>query len=265
MADAPSTPASAAKSGNLGFLTRKVGPFPVYVWVALVIGGYFLYEHFSGASSTSSTSAAASTIDPTTGLPYSEEAIDPATGEPYSEEYGAAESQLDTTSSSAATTGGEAFSSNDQWATAAINFLVGVGIDPSVATQAIENYLGGLAQPSQQYQADVNSAVEAIGPPPTLPGPSTGNPNPITGGNPPPTSGKSPTKSTRQTADGKTSLDQVAKERNTTTAHIISTTISSHGTGNGIDTANLAKFNAYVAKGTSKPMPAGLVYYTTNP
>ncbi|MGH7240353.1 MAG: hypothetical protein ACREHG_09880, partial [Candidatus Saccharimonadales bacterium] len=223
---------------------------------------YYVYQHYVSSSSTSTSAAQA--IDPTTGLPFSEEAIDPATGTPYSQEYGAAEQDLSTsgTDTTGATGYGyQTYSDNTQWRTAAINYLVGLGVPISAATESITNYLQGLPQPSQDFTNDVNLAVTALGPPPVTP-----TPQPTTGtGNPPPTSNKKPTKATRNVADGTKSLDQVAKERNTTMAHIVSTTDSTHGTGNGIDTANLAKFNAYVAKGTSKKMPKGLVFYTSNP
>ena len=68
MADAP---APTASKGAAGFLTRKVGPFPVWLWAAAAVGIYYWYTHYGpGASSASS---AAQAIDPATGVPYAEE------------------------------------------------------------------------------------------------------------------------------------------------------------------------------------------------
>lgn len=58
------------------------------------------------------------------------------------------------------------------------------------------------------------------------------------------------------------SLDSLAKGRHTTVAHLID--VSEHGGRNmHMSPANLAKFEAYVKGGTDKPMPKGLVYYTS--
>lgn len=64
----------------------------------------------------------------------------------------------------------------------------------------------------------------------------------------------------RNIADGTRSLDQVATERHTSSAHIIAVTRAS----TEISDANLARFNKYVAGGTGRKMPAGLVFYTTH-
>lgn len=64
----------------------------------------------------------------------------------------------------------------------------------------------------------------------------------------------------REVATGNESLDQVAKRRHTTVAHIEQVTRASHE----ITAANKARFNTYVAHGTSRPMPRGLVYYTSH-
>lgn len=69
----------------------------------------------------------------------------------------------------------------------------------------------------------------------------------------------------REVATGARSLSSVAKSRGTTAAHIEEVTRQSAGKPGGISSANLAKFNTYVAKGVTKKMPAGLIYYTSNP
>lgn len=48
MADPPAT----ASKGGTG-LTRKVGPFPVWLWAALGFGAYYLYTHYGKGASSS--------------------------------------------------------------------------------------------------------------------------------------------------------------------------------------------------------------------
>jgi hypothetical protein len=65
------------------------------------------------------------------------------------------------------------------------------------------------------------------------------------------------------TANGKQSLAQLAKSRNTTVAHLVST--SEHAAGPGYLTAEqLAAFVKYVKGGTNKPMPKGLSILVSN-
>lgn len=64
-------------------------------------------------------------------------------------------------------------------------------------------------------------------------------------------------------ANGKQSLAQLAKSRNTTVAHLVAT--SEHAAGPGFFTAaQLKAFEAYVKGGTNKPMPKGLAILVSN-
>lgn len=161
MADAP-----AVSSGQFGFLTKKLGPFPVVVWALLLAGVYLAYQHLHGSSSSTGTNASAT-------------AIDPSTGQPYASELAAQGQQIADLQQQGQQSPTGGFTDNATWGVAAVNFLVGVGIDPTVANQAIQLYLNGQNLTTAQ-QADVNLAIEAIGPPPQLPGPSSGNPPPVT-------------------------------------------------------------------------------------
>jgi len=69
----------------------------------------------------------------------------------------------------------------------------------------------------------------------------------------------------RDTAPGGQSLAQIAKGRGTTVQQLIATTTAAANQPGGLTAANLAKFNAYVKGGTNRPMPKGLVFYTSNP
>lgn len=176
MADAPApkAPAGGGK-GTFGFLTRKIGPAPVWVYAVVIAAAYYWYTHYGPGAKTAAAAASSA----------GGSAIDPVTGEPYSEELGAAEQQLDSGAGNGSGTaaGGAAstYTTNEQWATAAVNYLVGLGIDPTVASQAVENYLSSQTNTTAQ-QADVNTAIEGIGPPPQIPGPASTSPAPVSGG-----------------------------------------------------------------------------------
>lgn len=61
MAETP--PAAPAKGGGKNFLTRKIGPQPMWAWMAEVLGlalAYSLYKQRKSAASTSSTSSTSS-------------------------------------------------------------------------------------------------------------------------------------------------------------------------------------------------------------
>lgn len=172
MADAP------AKAG-FGFLSQKTGPFPLWVWMAGGIGiWYFLGRKSSGTAS----GAPNQQTDPAGNIG----SIDPATGYVYGtpEDTAALAANNDGASggggggtTSTGTTAGQ-YADNSSWGVAAVNYLVGIGVDPAEANQAITLYLGGQNLTSQ-YQADVNLAIKALGAPPSLPGPSSNNPGSV--------------------------------------------------------------------------------------
>ncbi len=179
----PEAPSGGTKSAT-AFLTKKVGPLPVWVWMAAAIGVYLWYSHQQAASTASASAVPNQQTDPAGNIGT----IDPATGYVYGtpEDLAAlaANNSGSTGSGSAgqnATTGGQTYADNNSWGIAAVNYLVGLGIDATTANQAIQQYLASQTLTSAQ-QGDVNLAIQALGPPPTLPGPTTGNPSPITGG-----------------------------------------------------------------------------------
>lgn len=58
MADAPEPSGGGEKTGTFGFLTRKLGPFPVWVWGLIGFGVYYWYTHFGpGKPAASATTA----------------------------------------------------------------------------------------------------------------------------------------------------------------------------------------------------------------
>ena len=215
------------------------------------------------ASGTGSTDP---TIDPATGVPYSQEAaygaagasaIDPATGLPYSAEtgYGYGYGGTGYYGGGSGTPGPGSFTTNAEWAQYAEQYLTqNEGLGSGAVGAAIGRYVGGLRLTPEQVSV-VEQAIAFAGLPPVA-----GN-----GGNPPgyltdSGGGKKTTGPKRHVADGRQSLDEVARGRRTTPAHIEEVTRSAKE----ISRASLARFNTYVAHGTDKKMPAGLIYYTTD-
>ena len=179
--------ATGGKS-SFGFLSQKTGPFPLWMWIAGGIGVWYFLGRGKGTPG-SGTGAANQQTDPAGNIG----SIDPATGYVYGtpEDTAAlaannAGTGSDTGTGSGSTTAGQ-YPDDATWGRAAVNYLVGIGVDPTQANQAITLYLA--SQPlSTTQQADVNSAIQALGAPPDLPGPAPGNPGTITqppGGTPP--------------------------------------------------------------------------------
>jgi hypothetical protein len=171
-----------AAKGSLDFLKQKVGPLPLGVWllVAAVVLLYFERQK----SNANPTSAANQQTDPAGNVGT----IDPATGyvsgSPEDSASLAADNGGSTGTGSAgtnATTGAQTYADNEAWGIAAVNYLVGLGIDATTANQAVQNYLASQNLTTAQ-QGDVNLAIQALGAPPSLPGPTASNPTPVTGG-----------------------------------------------------------------------------------
>jgi hypothetical protein len=102
--------------------------------------------------------------------------------------------------------------------------------------------------PDYVFQTTIQNTQPPAAPDPS--GPATPAPNP---GDPT----RLPASATRNVANGNQSLAGIAKARNTTVAHLITTTEAN------LDAKNLAAFKAYLKKspkGTAK-LPKGLVWY----
>jgi hypothetical protein len=174
-----------SNSGALAFLRQKAGPLPVWAWLAgfAVIWWYYQRQNSAGsaANAASSTTGTGYGTDPAGNTGY----IDPETGYVYgsAEDIAALQSENELASNTDASSSGSGtgtYTDDNAWAEAAINYLVARGVDPTTANQAITLYLSGQNLTTEQ-QADVNLAIQGIGAPPQLPGPSTGNPTPVQG------------------------------------------------------------------------------------
>jgi hypothetical protein len=71
----PDTPSGGSKN-SFGFLGRKLGPAPVWLWGLLVVGAYYLYTRYKSGSSSSAATDPAQVTDPATGVTYAQELSD---------------------------------------------------------------------------------------------------------------------------------------------------------------------------------------------
>jgi hypothetical protein len=167
--------AGAAASGSKSIFQQKAGPLPIWVWAIAALGVWYYFQKKSSATSATAgtqTDPAGNTgtIDPQTGYVY-------GTPEDTAALTANNSSGSDTSGTSGSTTGGT-YADNNAWAEAAIDYLVGVGVDPTTANEAIQQYLSSQTLTAAQ-QGDVNLAIQSLGSPPNLPGPVGTPPTPI--------------------------------------------------------------------------------------
>lgn len=162
-----------AAKGAGSIFTKKIGPLPAGVW--LIVAGLIYYyvkkRGETGGSAGTQTDPAGNTgaINPATGYVY-------GTSEDQSALGGINTGGISSSNTDTSTTGGQ-YKDNDSWASAAINYLVGIGIDPTAANSAVQQFLASQVLTTNQ-QADVNLAIQRIGAPPSPPQPGS-SPGPI--------------------------------------------------------------------------------------
>lgn len=166
--------ATGGGKSALDMLKTKVGPLPAGVWIAAaaLIFWYLKKKNASTGTTGTSTDPAGNTgpIDPKTGYVYGTPADQSALGGIG----GGTGTGSDTGTSGGSTVAGT-YADNTAWASAAINYLVSIGVDPTSANSAITQFLASQSLTSNQ-QADVNLAIQRIGSPPNPPQPGTAPP-----------------------------------------------------------------------------------------
>lgn len=176
-----------AAGKGLEALKQKVGPLPLYVWIAagVVIWWYFSRKNAKATGGNQQTDPAGNygVIDPATGFVYGT----PQDTAALAANQAGGGGSTTPSGSGTGSIGGQ-YQDDAAWGRAAVNYLVGIGIDPTTANEAIQQFLAGQTLTTQQ-QADVNEAIQALGAPPQLPGPVGTPPPPVVTpppGNPPP-------------------------------------------------------------------------------
>lgn len=159
--------ASDVAKGAGNFLTRKVGPLPAGVWLAAAVVIYLYLKKRQAATGTGPSAVTPSgTVGTTGGIGSSDLSGSGGGGSSGS------------TGTSGSTVAGQ-YATNDAWARAAENYLVGIGVDPTVGNSAIQAFLTSQTLTTEQ-QAEVNLAIQALGAPPTAPQPGTAPPPVVT-------------------------------------------------------------------------------------
>jgi hypothetical protein len=186
-------------------LNAKMAGAPVWVWgvggagLLLVI---ILYMRSRSASASTAT-AAGTAATAGTSLAYDDpNQIDPNTGETYAQEGYTTPSAVD--AYLAGSTGGAtapvgltpqglpAPTTNTQWASLVADYLVGLGDDPTLVTNALSDYTQG--NPLSVAEQDIiNTALEVFGQPPGGVIPITATPTTPVTTTPPATNPTSPT------------------------------------------------------------------------
>jgi LysM repeat protein len=183
----------ADESAEVGSVfMKKIGPLPVIAWAGIAGVVYYVVKKRAGSSAKTTTATATNAsgeagtmgTDPAgnTGL------IDPSTGYVYGTPSDQAalggSGSSGSSGSSSGTSSTPKYTTNQEWENAAIDYLVGLGVDPVGANSAIAAYLGSQSL-SVTQQAEVNETIQSLGAPPQPPSPATSPPVV----NPPGTSG----------------------------------------------------------------------------
>jgi hypothetical protein len=131
-------------------LGKKVGPLPLGVWIAVLLGGlglaYFINKRQGGGSST----------------PMEEQlGAEPGVGVGGGQQFESSPPVITDPTPSG-------YETNDQWARAAILYLLSEGKDPNESTLALSRYISEQPLTNAQ-QALVGLAINKLGPPPFLP------------------------------------------------------------------------------------------------
>lgn len=162
-------------------------------------------------------------------------------------------------------------STNAAWAQEAEAYLSSTGgYNPITVTTALGIYLTGSTLSAAQAQVvEAAIAFEGFPPvsaaggfPPGLHTATSGGQTGTTPAAPKPGSGKGKETGKRHISGGIQSLNAWAKENKTSVGEITTTTDQNYQSG-FMTTANHTKFNQYINGGTSKHMPAGMVFFST--
>lgn len=126
-------------------LTKQVGPLPLGAWIAVVGGGLGL-AWWSNRNKPASDTQVSTGTDPGVGVGAGTPGFIPVTP--------------DTTPTT--------YADNDEWAHAAVAYLVGNGSSPTASSVAIRKYVDGQSWTAAEDLL-IKAAIKGIGPPPVIP------------------------------------------------------------------------------------------------
>lgn len=149
MTDPTGAPPPTGKKGFGSFLKQQVGPLPMGAWLFIVGAGLGIAYYTYRKNQAAKAAATPSTVP--------DASVQAGVGEGGQQFiYQAPDTVV----------GGNNITNNDEWANAAINFLIASGYEATVADQAIRTYLAGQSLSLQQASL-VNLALQKFGAPPT--------------------------------------------------------------------------------------------------
>lgn len=149
------------------FLTQKVGPLPMVVWIGA--GAVGLYISHRAAASNAASASGSAVDSPTAGNGPS--GTGPGGWLPQ-------QPSTDASGSSAATTPA-APQDNNAWGSGALQWLLSHNYDPTLSDSAVRNYLGSLPLSTNQ-QALISTLLTGYGAPPEILSPTGQTPTPVT-------------------------------------------------------------------------------------
>jgi LysM repeat protein len=258
--------AGAGGRGLAATLKHKVGPLPLVVWVGAAIVIWYIVSKRKGSSTVSGqqTDPAGNVgvIDPKTGYVAGSSQDASALGNQNSGTTGSS-------SGSGSTVAGQ-YTTNADWARAAINFLVGVGVDPTEANSAVEQYISSQTLTTAQ-QGEVNLAIQALGAPPDPPNPGTAPPPVVTPPSPGPVYATNPPTGLAVTGSTASTIGLKWNRSTNATGYTITATASGKPTASttvtGTDASGtvsgLAANTSYTVKVQAQPAKTGAGFAST--
>lgn len=159
MADSSSAPKGKPAAGGFS-LTSKIGPFPVWAYMAVIVVGLYMYEKKKKASTTTTAAPATAANGQAGGFGSASSGTAGSIGTGVAGPGNDIESLLNANAGQPTT--------NPQWEANAEAILVGYGYPYTQVQSALNQYLSGGVLSSVQQEI-VNAAIEAAGPPPSAP------------------------------------------------------------------------------------------------
>jgi hypothetical protein len=130
-------------------LSKQAGPLPIGAWVLVIGGGLGIAFYTNRGTRSAPVEEQISTgTDPGVGMGAGTPGFIPV--------------------APPAPTGPTQYADNDQWASAAVRYLVGALHNPTIASMAIRKYVDGQSWSAAEDKM-IQAAIKELGPPPLIP------------------------------------------------------------------------------------------------